>query len=194
MLHARTPRGARHRDRGRPPGAATDAQRGAGLRAAAVGRGAGGAARGPATPSRPEARRVRITRAADELLRVGEYDYVVINEDLDARGGAGGGDSRSRSPAGLAAAESAGFVETIRQRRGRRRPRRPPSDQPREQGPMQIYTPVGRRPEGRQQVPRRARRGQVRPLPERVPPRPPRRREGEKLTTTAHASRWSTAS
>ena len=40
------------------------------------------------------------SRAAEELTAVGEYDYVVVNDDLVCRSGAGGGHSGSASPPG----------------------------------------------------------------------------------------------
>lgn len=62
-----------------------------------------------------EARRTRMTRAADELLAVGEYDYVVINEDLGDAVRAVGAilDAESRRVARQH--DLAGFVESIRQ-------------------------------------------------------------------------------
>lgn len=63
----------------------------------------------------PEARRIRLTRAADELQAVGEYDYVVINEDLGDAVSAVGAILDAESRRVSRQQNLAGFVETIRQ-------------------------------------------------------------------------------
>jgi len=63
----------------------------------------------------PEARRTRLTRAADELQAVGEYDYVVINEDLGRAVSAVGAILDAESRRVSRQQNLAGFVETIRQ-------------------------------------------------------------------------------
>jgi len=63
----------------------------------------------------PEARRTRMTRAADELLAVGEYDYVVINEDLGDAVRAVGAILDAESRRVSRQHDLAGFVESIRQ-------------------------------------------------------------------------------
>ena len=62
----------------------------------------------------PEARRLRLSLAADELLAAAEYDYVVVNEDLGAAVQAVESilDSESRRVARLK--DLASFVETLR--------------------------------------------------------------------------------
>jgi len=62
-----------------------------------------------------EARRTRMTRAADELLAVGEYDYVVINEDLGDAVSAVGAILDAESRRVSRQQNLASFVETIRQ-------------------------------------------------------------------------------
>lgn len=62
----------------------------------------------------PGARQVRLAHAADELQAVGEYDYVVINEDLDNAVGAVGAILDAESRRVSRQHNLAGFVETIR--------------------------------------------------------------------------------
>ena len=62
-----------------------------------------------------DARRIRLTRAADELQAVGEYDYVVINEDLGDAVSAVGAILDAESRRVSRQQNLAGFVETIRQ-------------------------------------------------------------------------------
>jgi guanylate kinase len=63
----------------------------------------------------PAARRIRLSRAADELLAVGEYDYVVINEDLGNAVSAVGAILDAESRRVSRQQNLAGFVESIRQ-------------------------------------------------------------------------------
>jgi guanylate kinase len=62
----------------------------------------------------PAARRVRLSLAADELLAVGEYDYVVINEDLGHAVSAVGAILEAESRRVSRQQNLAGFVESIR--------------------------------------------------------------------------------
>lgn len=59
-------------------------------------------------------RRIRLGRAADELLAVGEYDYVVINEDLGNAVSAVGAILEAESRRVSRQQNLAGFVESIR--------------------------------------------------------------------------------
>lgn len=62
----------------------------------------------------PADRRIRLGRAADELLAVGEYDYVVINEDLGNAVSAVGAILEAESRRVSRQQNLAGFVESIR--------------------------------------------------------------------------------
>lgn len=62
----------------------------------------------------PADRRIRLGRAADELLAVGEYDYVVINEDLGNAVSAVGAILDAESRRVSRQQNLAGFVESIR--------------------------------------------------------------------------------
>jgi guanylate kinase len=62
----------------------------------------------------PADRRIRLSRAADELLAVGEYDYVVINEDLGHAVSAVAAILDAESRRVSRQQNLAGFVESIR--------------------------------------------------------------------------------
>jgi len=62
----------------------------------------------------PADRRIRLGRAADELLAVGEYDYVVINEDLGNAVSAVGAILEAEARRVSRQQNLAGFVESIR--------------------------------------------------------------------------------
>jgi guanylate kinase len=63
----------------------------------------------------PDARRVRLTRAAEELLAVTEYDYVVVNEHLRDAVNAVGAILDAESSRVTRRRGLAGFVENLRQ-------------------------------------------------------------------------------
>jgi len=63
----------------------------------------------------PAARQIRLARAADELQAVGEYDYVVVNEELGDAVSAVGAILDAESRRVSRQHNLAGFVETIRQ-------------------------------------------------------------------------------
>ena len=63
----------------------------------------------------PAARQVRLARAADELQAVGEYDYVVINEDLSDAVSAVGAILEAESRRVSRQQNLAGFVAAVRQ-------------------------------------------------------------------------------
>jgi len=63
----------------------------------------------------PEARRVRLARAAEELLAVTEYDYVVINEHLRDAVNEVGAILDAESSRVARRRDLAGFVEILRQ-------------------------------------------------------------------------------
>lgn len=62
----------------------------------------------------PEARRLRLTLAADELLAVHEYDYVVVNDDLVAAVQAVGAVLDAESRRVTRQRDLAGFIDTLR--------------------------------------------------------------------------------
>lgn len=63
----------------------------------------------------PDARRIRLARAADELLAVTEYDYVVINEHLRDAVNEVGAILDAESSRVARRRDLAGFVEILRQ-------------------------------------------------------------------------------
>ena len=66
-----------------------------------------------------EARRLRLSLAAEELRAASEYDYVVVNEELRRRGAGGRGHPRRGIPAGGPPARPRRFRRTIAQWRRR---------------------------------------------------------------------------
>jgi guanylate kinase len=62
----------------------------------------------------PEARRLRLTLAADELLAVHEYDYVVVNDDLAAAVRAVGSIFDAESRRVTRQRDLAGLIDTLR--------------------------------------------------------------------------------
>lgn len=63
----------------------------------------------------PETRRIRLARAAEELLAVTEYDYVVVNEHLRDAVNAVGAILDAESSRVARRRDLAGFVENLRQ-------------------------------------------------------------------------------